>query len=53
MGVGEDFSTKIVIKTNLVDVLRRELAAPKWTGEPIGDGNGHRSCIHTARAATG
>jgi DNA repair photolyase len=38
LGVGEDFSTKIVIKTNLVEVLRRELAAPKWTGEPIAMG---------------
>jgi DNA repair photolyase len=38
LGVGEDFSTKIVIKTNLVEVLRKELAAPKWTGEPIAMG---------------
>ena len=38
LGVGEDFSTKIVIKTNLVEVLRRELAAPKWTGETIAMG---------------
>ena len=38
LGVGEDFSTKIVIKTNLVEVLRRELASPKWTGEVIAMG---------------
>ena len=38
LGVGEDFSTKIVIKTNLVEVLRRELASQKWTGEPIAMG---------------
>ena len=38
MDVGEDFSTKIVVKTNLVEVLRRELAAPKWEGEPVAMG---------------
>jgi len=38
LGVGEDFSTKIVVKTNLVEVLRRELAAPRWGGEMIAMG---------------
>ena len=38
LGVGEDFSSKIVVKTNVVDVLRRELASPKWTGETIAMG---------------
>src|SRR5215213_2883329 len=28
---GRDFDTQIVVKTNLVDVLRRELARPSWT----------------------
>jgi len=32
LGVGEDFSSKIVVKTNVVDVLRRELASPRWGG---------------------
>ena len=38
LGVGEDFSTKIVVKTNVVDVLRRELASPRWEGEPVAMG---------------
>lgn len=38
LGVGEDFSSKIVVKTNVVEVLRRELASPRWTGEPIAMG---------------
>lgn len=38
MGVGEDFSTKIVIKTNVVEMLRRELASPKWDGEAVAMG---------------
>src|SRR5262245_46331591 len=38
LGVGEDFSSKIVVKTNVVDVLRRELASPRWTGESIAMG---------------
>ena len=28
---GRDFDTQIVVKTNLVDVLRKELARPSWT----------------------
>jgi DNA repair photolyase len=38
LGVGEDFSSKIVVKTNVVEVLRRELASPKWSGEIIAMG---------------
>ncbi len=38
LGVGEDFSTRIVVKTNVVEVLRRELAAAKWDGEPVAMG---------------
>ncbi|MGH3023286.1 MAG: radical SAM protein [Gaiellaceae bacterium] len=38
LGVGEDFSSKIVVKTNLVEVLRRELASPRWSGEPVAMG---------------
>ncbi|MEX0817094.1 MAG: radical SAM protein [Gaiellales bacterium] len=38
LGVGEDFSSKIVVKTNVVEVLRRELASPKWSGERIAMG---------------
>jgi DNA repair photolyase len=38
LGVGEDFSSKIVVKTNVVQVLRRELASERWTGEAIAMG---------------
>ena len=32
---GRDFDTQIVVKTNLVDVLRRELARPSWGREHV------------------
>jgi DNA repair photolyase len=38
LGIGEDFSTKIVVKTNVAEVLRRELAAARWSGETIAMG---------------
>jgi DNA repair photolyase len=38
LGIGEDFSSKIVVKTNVADVLRRELASKRWAGETIAMG---------------
>jgi DNA repair photolyase len=38
LGVGEDFSSKIVVKTNVAEVLRRELASPRWEGETVAMG---------------
>ena len=38
LGVGDDFSSKIVVKTNVVEVLRRELASPRCDGETIAMG---------------
>ena len=35
MDAGRDFETKIVVKVNAPDVLRRELAAKRWKGEHI------------------
>jgi DNA repair photolyase len=32
---GKDFDSQIVVKTNLVDVLRRELARPSWQREHV------------------
>ncbi|MGY1802281.1 intein-containing Rv2578c family radical SAM protein [Blastococcus sp. SYSU D00922] len=32
---GRDFDTQVVVKTNLVEVLRRELARPSWTREHV------------------
>jgi DNA repair photolyase len=32
---GEDFDQQIVVKTNVVEVLKRELARPSWGGEQV------------------
>ncbi len=38
MNAGIDFETKIVVKVNAPEVLRRELAAKRWKGEHIAMG---------------
>lgn len=38
MNAGRDFETKIVVKVNAVELLRRELAAKKWQGGHIAMG---------------
>ena len=40
MDAGRDFETKIVVKVNAPEVLRRELAAKRWNGEHIAMGTG-------------
>lgn len=35
LGAGEDFQTQIVVKTNVVDVLRAELRRPSWRHEHV------------------
>jgi DNA repair photolyase len=35
MDSGHDFDSQIVVKTNLVDVLRKELARPSWAREHV------------------
>jgi len=40
MNAGRDFETKIVVKVNAPEVLRRELAAKRWKGEHIAMGSG-------------
>jgi DNA repair photolyase len=35
LDAGRDFDTQVVVKTNLVDVLRKELARPSWTREHV------------------
>jgi DNA repair photolyase len=35
LGADDDFASVIFVKINFVDVLRRELARPSWTGEYI------------------
>jgi DNA repair photolyase len=38
MGAGDDFSSVILVKHNLPEVLRRELAKPQWTHELVAIG---------------
>jgi DNA repair photolyase len=38
MNAGRDFETKIVVKVNAPDVLRRELGAKRWRGDHIAMG---------------
>ena len=35
MSLGLDFETKIMVKKNAAELFRRELASPKWQGDPI------------------
>jgi len=38
LGADDEFASVIVVKTNLVDVLRRELRKPSWQGECVAVG---------------
>jgi DNA repair photolyase len=38
MDAGHDFDSQIVVKVNAVELLRKELAAPRWSGEHIAMG---------------
>ncbi len=38
LDAGLDFDSKVVVKINAADLLRRELARPKWSGAPIAMG---------------
>ncbi|MEV0733570.1 Rv2578c family radical SAM protein [Polymorphospora sp. NPDC050346] len=38
LDAGQDFDSKVVVKVNAGELLRRELAAPKWRGGPIAMG---------------
>lgn len=38
LGVGDDFSTRLFAKTNVVEVLRAELARPSWRRESVAVG---------------
>lgn len=35
LDIGEGFDRDIVVKVNVVEVLRRELARPSWEREPV------------------
>jgi DNA repair photolyase len=38
MDAGHDFDTQIVVKVNAAELLRKELTAPRWSGEHIAMG---------------
>jgi DNA repair photolyase len=38
MNAGDEFTTRIVVKTNMPEVLRRELRRPTWQGERVAIG---------------
>ncbi|MCC6791440.1 MAG: radical SAM protein, partial [Thermomicrobiales bacterium] len=38
LNADDDFESRIFVKTNLADVLRQELAKPRWTGERVAIG---------------
>lgn len=38
LNAGDDFATKMFVKTNLAEVLRRELARSSWAGESVAIG---------------
>jgi len=38
LDAGKDFDTRVIVKVNAGELLRRELAAPRWTGESIAMG---------------
>ncbi|CAO5155546.1 Radical SAM core domain-containing protein [Frankia sp. AiPs1] len=38
LNAGEDFDTRIVVKVNIAERLRTELAAPRWRGEHVAMG---------------
>lgn len=40
MNAGRDFESKIIVKVNAPELLRRQLAAPRWNGEHIAMGTG-------------
>jgi DNA repair photolyase len=38
LGIGRDFETRIVVKVNVAEVLRAQLARPSWKGEHVAMG---------------
>jgi DNA repair photolyase len=38
LDAGQDFDSKVVVKVNAGELVRRELAAPRWRGEPVAMG---------------
>ena len=42
LGADDEFASVILVKTNFVEVLRRELRKPSWTRRARRDRHGHR-----------
>jgi DNA repair photolyase len=38
LDAGRDFDTRVIVKVNAGELVRRELAAPRWSGDPIAMG---------------
>ncbi|ASO21020.1 Radical SAM superfamily protein [Actinoalloteichus hoggarensis] len=38
LDTGRDFDTRIIVKVNAATLLRKELASPRWAGEPVAMG---------------
>ncbi|GID94353.1 intein-containing Rv2578c family radical SAM protein [Amorphoplanes digitatis] len=38
LDAGHDFDSKVIVKVNAADLIRRELAAPRWRGDAIAIG---------------
>ncbi|MFC7545165.1 Rv2578c family radical SAM protein [Plantactinospora sp. GCM10030261] len=38
LNAGRDFDTRVIVKVNAGELARRELAAPRWRGQPIAMG---------------
>lgn len=51
-GAGTDFDTRIVVKVNAPEALRRELSRPSWTREPIVF-SGNTDCYQPLEASYG
>src|SRR4051812_47603783 len=49
---GRDFESRILVKTNIAEVLGRELARPSWAGEQVALGTG-TDCYQPAEARYG
>ncbi|MCU1437920.1 MAG: radical protein [Naasia sp.] len=35
LDAGQDFDSEIIVKVNVAEVLRKELASPRWQGKPV------------------
>ena len=52
MNADDEFASATLVKTNIVEVLRRELRRPSWTGELVAIGSATDGLISRLRATT-